>query len=128
MSDDSSDAVREVPIDQRVITDTAESAAVDSDELAEVLVVLDAALRGHHSAFESGEYVTVDDRRAYAVSQAMWDEAVPTADVTDELVVAAKEAHTRQAKILFDSAVESTRFDEDTFGVVVGVDTAEEMV
>lgn len=129
-SSDSSDTVRTTPFDERVVEDTAEHVGVDSDELADALAVLDAALRGHHSEFESDEssaYVTVDDRRAYTISQTLWDETVPTGDVSGDLATAAKAAHTRQAKLLFESAVESTQFDEDTVGVVVGVDTAEEM-
>jgi hypothetical protein len=128
MSDEFTEALREVPIDEHVVEEVADSADVAVDELADTLVVLDAELRGHHAAFESGEYVLVDGRRAYAVSPSDWTDAVPIADLDDALVDAAKEAHTRQAKLLFDSAVESTEFDEGTVGVVVGVDTAEEML
>jgi hypothetical protein len=126
--DESSEAVREVPVDEHVVEEVAADADVGVDELADALVILDAELRGHHSDFEDGEYVLVDDRRAYAISPDDWEKAVPMADLGDALVAAAREAHTRQAKLLFDSAVESTQFDEGTVGVVVGVDTAEEMV
>jgi hypothetical protein len=128
MSDESTEALREVPIDEHVAEDVADRVDVAVDELADALVILDAELRGHHSAFESGEYVLVDGRRAYAVSPTDWADAVPMADLDDALVDAAKETHTRQAKLLFDSAAENTPFDEGTVGVVVGVDTAEEML
>jgi hypothetical protein len=126
MSDEST-AVREVPVDEQVVEDVASHARITAEALADALVILDAELRGHHSEFEDGKYVLVDGRRAYAVSPSDWEDAVPMADLDDTLVEAAKEAHTRQAKLLFDSAVESTQFDEGTVGVVVGVDTAEEM-
>ncbi|SFL00530.1 hypothetical protein SAMN04487950_1886 [Halogranum rubrum] len=130
-SSDASDTVRTTPFDERVVEETAENAGVDVDDLTDALSILDASLRGHHSDLESdesSEYVTVDDRRAYAVPQHLWDDVVPTSDVGGDLATAAKEAHTRQAKLLFDSAVESVQFDDETVGVVIGVDTAEEMV
>ncbi|SEO44506.1 hypothetical protein SAMN04487948_102447 [Halogranum amylolyticum] len=128
MSDVSTKAIREAPIDERVVEEAAAERDLETADVADALVVIDAELRGHHSDFEHGEYVTVEDRRAYAVSTDDWTAATETVDFEEPLVTAAREAHTRQAKLLFDSAVESVQFDEGTVGVVVGVDTAEEMV
>lgn len=118
----------ETPIDRSVIERTAEDSPVSEDDLAEALVVLDAELLGRHSAYEAEyEYATVGDRRAYLLDEAAWDDLAGSFDLDDDLLAAARSAHTEQARLLFDEAVESHYAEEATVGVVVGIDTAEQM-
>lgn len=130
MSDDESmDAIPEAPIDERIVEEVAADADVAAEELANALVVLDSELRGYHSTFEERKYTTVDGRRAYIVSPADWEQFATDVEFGDDDVLDAVEAaHTRQATLLFDAAVESARFNEDQLGVVIGIDTAEQMV
>lgn len=120
--------VDEVPFDEQVVAAVADETTVDAETLADSLVVLDAELRGHHSDFEDGGYVTVDGRRAYAVSEADWETLLSAVDFEGDLAEAVRQVHTRQARQLFAAAVDSAPFDDDTPGVVIGVETAEEMV
>ncbi|WP_224332598.1 hypothetical protein [Haloprofundus halobius] len=130
MSDhNDSDEMRDLPFDTSVVERTVETTDVAVDELTDALVVLDAELRGKHSEFESDfDHVTVDGRRAYLVDEAAWSSFVDSFDLDDELLSAAGRAHDEQARLLFDSSVESAEPAEDSVGVAVGIDTAEEMV
>ncbi|WP_224269991.1 hypothetical protein [Haloprofundus salinisoli] len=120
---------RELPFDAAVVERTADETGVGADDLTDALLVLDAELLGNHSEYEGGyDYVTVDGRRAYLVDEAVWEAFAASFDLDEELLAAARRAHDEQARLLFDSSVESAPPAEDAVGVVVGVDTAEEMV
>lgn len=127
MSDEPPDEERESPIDAAVIERTAEAVHVPADRLAEVLVVLDAALLGRHSEYEEYDHVTVDSRRAYAVDIEEWEELTEEHGIEESLAEAAARAHTEQARMLFESTVQSVQFDDETAGIVVGIDAAEQM-
>ncbi|WP_101295689.1 hypothetical protein [Halegenticoccus soli] len=129
MSDDPTTEARESPIDVAVVRRVADESGVPADELADALVVLDAELLGRHSAYEAEyDYVTASGRRAYLVDADEWESLTADLDVDGRVADAVRRAHAEQARLLFDAAVKSGRFDGDTAGVVVGVDTAEEMV
>jgi hypothetical protein len=130
MSDDTPSALErdEVPLDAAVTERVAEDADVSTDDLTDVLTVLDAELRGLHSEFErESDYVTVEGRRAYVVDREAWESVVEGFELEPELVEAARRAHSEQARLLVDAAVSDVRFGGEDVGVVVGVETAEEM-
>jgi hypothetical protein len=119
---------REAPIDAEVVSRTAGATDVSEDDLGDALVVLGAELIGRHAEFESAyEYATVDGRRAYLADEAAWTRVATDVDLDERLATAARRAHGEQARLLFDEAVRSGRLDGDAVGIVVGVDTAEEM-
>ena len=127
-TDDLPPEVRETPIDARVVERAAEAVDVDVHTLVETLVVVDADLRGRHSEFETDyEYVTVDGRRAYLVDEDEVDRYLSdlALDVEDATLDAVARAHAEQARLLSDRAVENPQFDG--VGVVVGINTAEQM-
>lgn len=127
--DDSLDVVMDLPIDERIVEEVAADADITAEDLANTLVILDSELRGYHSTFEQKQYTTVDGSRAYVVSSDDWDQFVTDVEFENENVLeAVKAAHTRQAVQMFDAAVESAHFGENQLGVVIGVDTAEQMV
>ncbi|WP_129114790.1 hypothetical protein [Halegenticoccus tardaugens] len=129
MTDDSTAETRESSIDAAVVDRAAEAAAVTADELADVLVVLDAELLGRHSTYEAdGEYVTAEGRRAYLVGDDEWESLAADVGIDDPLAAAARRAHDEQARALFEEAGQADRVDRDETGIVVGVDTAEEMI
>jgi hypothetical protein len=128
MADQSATAVDEIPFDEQVVETVADETTVDAETLTDSLVVLDAELRGHHSEFEDGGYVTVDGRRAYAVSETDWTTLLDAVDFEGDLAEALTQVHTRQARQLFASAVDGAPFDDEALGLVIGVETAEEMV
>lgn len=128
-ADVASPDVAEVPIDAPVVEQVAADAGVAADALAETLVVLDAALIGKHSTLERDhDYVTVGGRRAYAVDAGTWRSLTEGHEIEGGLADAARRAHTEQARLLDDGSVKDLAFGADDAGVVVGVDTAEEMV
>ncbi|AUV83468.1 hypothetical protein C2R22_18970 [Salinigranum rubrum] len=130
MSDDTPSALEraDVPVDAAVAERVVEDAGVSIDDLADVLTVLDAELRGLHSEFErEHDYVTVEGRRAYVVDREAWEAVVEGFDLDSALVDTARRAHTEQARLLVDAAVSDVRFDDSDVGIVVGVETAEEM-
>ncbi len=127
MVDDPNPEEREAPIDNAVIVRTAESTGATEDDLSDALAVLNAELLGRHSEFEAeSEYVTVDGRRAYAVGDADWQQVTAGHDLSVTLERAVRDAHTEQARLLFEEAAESVSVESDA-GIVVGVDTAEQM-
>lgn len=134
MSDDSSApdqksaATGEAEIDDAVLRRAADRFDVDAGRLADALVVLHAALIGRHSEFERGhDYTTVDERRAYRVSESVWEDLRGEFEADGAVADAVEYAHTEQARIAFEAAVGvDERFDDDQRGVVVSVDTAEE--
>ena len=120
---------REAPVDEAVLERVADRTGVDAAEIADELVVLNAALIGRHSELERHDYVTVDSTRAYRVPGSTWDELGDDVDVDadDERFGAVQLAHTEQAQLAFaDATGVDDRFGEDEYGVVVGIDTAEE--
>ncbi|KTG10632.1 hypothetical protein AUR64_08175 [Haloprofundus marisrubri] len=130
MSDHTNEAeTRDLPFDDRVVERTVETTDVALDELTDALTVVDAELLGKHSEFESEyDHVTVDGRRAYLVDEAAWDSFVVSFGLDEKLLAAARRTHDEQARLLFDSSTEGVEPADDFVGVVVGVDTAEEMV
>ena len=128
MTDDQSSETREVPIDDAVLDRTADRTGVDPDDVADALVVLNAELIGRHSRYErERDYATVDGTRAYRVPEAEWDELTAGLEFDDDVADAVELAHTEQAKLMFAGATGvDERFAEGEYGVVVGIDTAEE--
>lgn len=120
------DTARTTAIETDIVSRTAEDSAVSSDELADALELLDADLKGRHSEFEDGSYVTVEDRRAYAVDPVEWDSLFEPYDLDEALEDAARRAHERQAEALFIAAEGDSASLEGASGVVAGVDTAEQ--
>ncbi|ADJ15850.1 hypothetical protein [Halalkalicoccus jeotgali] len=119
------DTARTTAIETDIVARTAEDSGVDEGELADALELLDADLRGRHSEFEQGEYVTVEDRRAYAIDPEEWESLFEPYDFDDALETAARRAHERQAEALFVAS----SGDSDALagsGVVCGIDTAEQ--
>lgn len=129
MSDDQSTSwTRETPISDAVLDRAAEKSGVEADDLADALVELNASLIGRHPELErEHDYVTVDTTRAYRVPGAVWNDLADDLDFEDALADAVALAHTEQAQLLFADAVGvDDRFAEDEYGVVVGIETAEE--
>ncbi|WP_224447609.1 hypothetical protein [Haloprofundus salilacus] len=123
------DQTRELPFDSAVVDRVAGAEGVETSDLTDALAVLDAELLGKHSEFESEyDYVTADGRRAYLVDEAAWESFADSFDFENDLRSAARHAHDEQARLLYDSLVESAELVENAVGVVVGVDTAEEML
>lgn len=128
MSDDSSPETRESPIDDAVARRAADETSADVEELTDALVEFNAALIGEHSKFErDGDFVTVDDVRAYRIPAASWDDVIADFDFDDEVEEAVRRAHAEQARLAFASTADASEgFARDEAGVVVGVDTAEQ--
>lgn len=128
MADERSSETHEAPIDDAVIDRTADRTGVDPETIADALVILNADLIGRHSGFErEGDYATVDDTRAYRVPETTWNDLVSEFDFEDEVAGAIALAHTEQAQLTFADAVSvDDRFGDDEYGVVVGIDTAEQ--
>lgn len=128
MSDGHPSETNEAPIDDDVLERTADRSEVDAETIADALVVLHSTLIGRHSEFErEHDYATVDGTRAYRVPETVWDDLVDEFEFEDEVATAVKFSHTEQAQLTFADAVSvDDRFDEGEYGVVVGIDTAEE--
>lgn len=126
--DEKSPATGEAEIDDAVLERTADRFDVDSEALANALVVLHASLIGRHSEYERGnDYTTVENRRAYRVPESTWADLRKEFDFAGDLGDAVEYAHTEQARLAFESAVGvDERFADDERGVVVSVDTAEQ--
>ena len=119
---------RELPILDSALENAADRNDVPLRELTDALVVLDADLRGRHSTYETNyEYVTVDRVRAYLADAEAWAALVADFDLDSTVEDAVRAAHTESARLLRDRAVENPQFAEETVGIVVGVDTAEEI-
>jgi hypothetical protein len=119
----------DLPIPDGALRRAASDAGdVTTEELIDTLVVLDADLRGRHSTYEAEyEHVTVDGVRAYLADEAAWKSLLDEFDLDDDLAVATRAAHTDGARILVDESVDTPQFTPETVGIVIGVDTAEEM-
>jgi hypothetical protein len=127
-SDDLPEDAGDLPIPDSVLSGTADRTDVSIETLVDTLVVLDADLRGRHSAYEANyEYVTVDGTRAYLADSEAWEAVVSEFDLDGDLESAARRAHTEGATLLVDRSVENPQVTEDIVGIVVGVDTAEVM-
>ncbi|MFC4436429.1 MULTISPECIES: hypothetical protein [Natrialbaceae] len=128
MSDDRPSETNEAHIDSAVLERTTDRSEVDAETITDALVVLHSALIGRHAEFErEHDYATVGGTRAYRVPETVWDDLVDEFEFEDEVATAVKFAHTEQAQLAFTDAVSvDDRFDEGEFGVVVGIDTAEE--
>lgn len=128
MSDDQTADASEAYIGDTALEQAADRFEVDERTIADALVVLHAALIGRHSEFESSEdYATVDGTRAYRVPESAWDDLIGEFDFEDDVAAAVMFAHTEQAKLLFADAVGvDERFGDHEYGVIVGIDTAEE--
>jgi hypothetical protein len=126
MVDDSPTEEHQVPIDANVVARVAEEADLSESALRDALAVIDSELRGRHAQLErEREYVTADDRRAYRADDGVWERLTAGMSFDDSTERAVREAHTEQARLLDADAVEAVGFGDG--GVVVGVDTAEEM-
>ncbi|MDL5361565.1 hypothetical protein [Halalkalicoccus sp. NIPERK01] len=120
------DTVRTTAIETDIVSRTAEDAGVEEEKLADALKLLDADLKGRHSGFEDGTYVTVEDRRAYAVDPGEWASLFEPYDLDASVENAARRAHERQAEALFVASEGDSTPLEGASGVVAGVDTAEQ--
>lgn len=119
---------REAPIDDAVVERVADETGIDADAIADGLVVLNAGLIGRHAELERDrDRVTIDGTRAYRVSGETWAELLDGVDIEGELADAVALAHTEQAQLMFADATDvDDRFGAEEYGVVVGIDTAEE--
>jgi hypothetical protein len=120
------DTARTTAIETDIVSRTAEDADVSRDELADALELLDADLKGRHSEFEGGSYVTVEERRAYAIDPDEWESLFEPYDLEEPIENAARRAHERQAEALFVAGEGDADAIEGASGVVAGVDTAEQ--
>lgn len=120
------DTARTTAIETDILSRTAEDSAVSAEELADALELLDADLKGRHSEFEDGTYVTVQDRRAYAVDPDEWESLFEPYDLDEVVETAARRAHERQAEALFVASEGDGESLSDSSGVVCGIDTAEQ--
>ncbi|WP_122088555.1 hypothetical protein [Halalkalicoccus subterraneus] len=120
------DTVRTTAIETDIVSRTAEDSDVDREALADALELLDADLKGRHSEFEHDTYVTVEERRAYAVDPDEWESLFEPYDLGDSLEDAARQAHERQAEALFVASEGDSDSLGNASGVVAGVDTAEQ--
>jgi hypothetical protein len=125
MVDDMPQEERQVPIDTTVVARVAEDSQLSESGLRDALAVLDSEFRGRHSDLEDQPYVTSGDRRAYQADDALWERLTAGMSFDEETAAAVREAHTEQARLLDDQAVEQAGFGVG--GVVVGIDTAEDM-
>lgn len=119
------DTARTTAIETDIVARTAEDAGIDEEELADALELLDADLKGYHSEFEDNTYVTVEDRRAYAVDPDEWESLFEPHDLGESLENATRRAHERQAEALFVASKGDSTSLEDGSGVIAGIDTAE---
>lgn len=120
------DTARTTAIETDIVARTAEDAAVSSEQLTDALELLDADLKGRHSEFEANSYVTVENRRAYAVDPEAFETLFEPHDLDDALERAVRRAHERQAEALFVASEGNSELIESASGVVVGIDTAEQ--
>lgn len=120
------DTARTTAIETDILSHVAEDADISPEELTDALELLDAELKGYHSKFEHEPYVTVEDRRAYAIDPDDWDELFEPYDFEDSLEHAVRRAHERQAEALFVAGEGDSETLEDSSGVVSGIDTAEQ--
>ncbi|SHG50196.1 hypothetical protein [Halobaculum gomorrense] len=117
----------EAPFSADVIERIAERTGVSTDDLGAALTELNASLIGRHSELErEGEYVTVDERRAYRVDASWWDDTLAAFDVEEGLADAVRATHTERARLAFEHSVEGDERFGDDEGVVIRVDTAEQ--
>lgn len=120
------DTARTTAIETDIVSRTAEESDLEHKELADALELLDAELQGRHSEFETYSYVAVEDRRAYAIDTDVWGELLDPHDFRQTLESAVQQAHERQAEALFVASEGDSGSLEDSSGVVVGIDTAEQ--
>lgn len=120
------DTARTTAIETDIVSRTADDVDVEREELADALELLDADLRGRHSEFEEGSYVTLEERRAYAIDPDEWESLFEPYDLEKSLEEAARRAHERQAEALFVASEGDADAMADVSGVVIGIDTAEQ--
>lgn len=120
------DTARTTAIETDIVSRTADDAGVEREELADALELLDADLKGRHSEFEGGRYVTVEERRAYAIDPGEWESLFEPYDLEESIEEAARRAHERQAEALFVASEGDSAALEGASGVVAGIDTAEQ--
>lgn len=120
------DTARTTAIETDIVSRTADDGDVEREELADALELLDADLRGRHSEFEEGSYVTLEERRAYAIDPDEWESLFEPYDLEKSLEEAARRAHERQAEALFVASEGDAGAMADVSGVVIGIDTAEQ--
>lgn len=120
------DTARTTAIETDIVSRTAEDSGVSEDELADALELLDADLKGRHSEFEEDTYVTVEDRRAYAIDPDEWGSLFEPYDLDRSVEDAARRAHERQAEALFVAGEGDSDALAGISGVVCGIDTAEQ--
>lgn len=120
------DTARTTAIETDIVSRTADDVDVEREELADALELLDADLRGRHSEFEEGSYVTLEERRAYAIDPDEWESLFEPYDLEKSLEEAARRAHERQAEALFVASEGDAGAMADASGVVIGIDTAEQ--
>lgn len=120
---------RDLPIPDSALAHAADRVGISVGELVDALVVLDADLRGRHSTYEAEyDYVTVDGVRGYLADEDAWESLITEFDLDGDVEDATRGAHTEGARLLFDRpVVEHGQFTEEVVGIVVGVDTAEQM-
>lgn len=120
------DTARTTAIETDIVSRTAEDSDVPEEELSDALELLDADLKGRHSEFEHNTYVTVEERRAYAIDPDEWDSLFEPYDLDGSVEDAARRAHERQAEALFVAGEGDSDSLGDASGVVAGIDTAEQ--
>jgi hypothetical protein len=120
------DTARTTAIETDIVSRTAEESDVEREELADALELLDADLQGRHSEFEKYSYITVENRRAYAIDPEEWGSLFEPYEFDDPLENAVREAHERQTEALFVASEGDSESVESASGVVVGIDTAEQ--
>jgi hypothetical protein len=131
MTDDTDDTMSgETAIDAGVCERVATEADVDGEELAAALTVVSADLHDEHSRLEREcDHTTVEGTRVYFADPAEWERVGERLDIEAEMRTAVRSAHEEQAeRLLVDATAGHREQLAEGTAVVVGVDTAEEMV
>ena len=131
MTDDTDDTpTGETAIDIGVCERVAAEENVSVDDLAAALDVASADLHDDHSRFERAyDHTLVGGTRIYFADPEEWSEIGDRLDLDDAMLTAVRRAHEEQAERLLADVTTGHRQDvADGTAILVGVDTAEEMV
>lgn len=120
------DTARTTAIETDIVSRTTEDSEIEREDLADALELLAADLQGRHSEFEANRYVTVEDRRAYAIDPEVWADLFEPTEFEASLETAVRQAHERQAEALFVAGEGDSETLEGGSGIVIGIDTAEQ--
>jgi len=121
MTDDT--LTRATAIDEAACERAADATALDADDLAGAINVVDAELTDVHSQYEEEyDYETVEGIRVYAADERAWTALADRLDLSDDLREGARAVHAEQAEEVLEEG-----FDGDPAPIVTEIKTAEDM-